>query len=176
MPDNLPLAAFVLGAVLLLLGLTHGPVKIFGAEAAGTKGRLARAVSGLLGALLIGASLWIWLVTPGQTSDKGALQAGSPCDGFPELKCVRWEPLPYSAITPRTTHHYVTNQCAHNVIVALCIEGKPEWSCRIEALAPKDKRPFAFAHPVEIEGPLGERKARLLSKAAECQLEFPVLR
>jgi hypothetical protein len=58
MPQNIELAAFVLGAVLLLLALTTGGFKIFGAEMRGTAGRWSRAVAGICGAILIGFAVW----------------------------------------------------------------------------------------------------------------------
>lgn len=58
MPQNITLAAFVLGAILLLVALTTGGVKIFGAEVSGSTGRTARILAGALGALLLAAGLW----------------------------------------------------------------------------------------------------------------------
>lgn len=58
MPQNITLAAFVLGAILLLVALTTGGVKIFGAEVSGSTGRTARIFAGVLGALLLAAGLW----------------------------------------------------------------------------------------------------------------------
>jgi hypothetical protein len=58
MPQNIEVAAFVLGAVLLLLALTTGGFKIFGAEMHGTAGRWSRALAGIGGAALLGLTLW----------------------------------------------------------------------------------------------------------------------
>jgi len=57
-PENIPLAAFVLGAVLLLVSLTTGGVKIFGAEVSGTAGRTTRTIAGVCGTLFIAIGLW----------------------------------------------------------------------------------------------------------------------
>ena len=58
MPQTIELAAFVLGAVLLLLALTTGGFTIFGAEMRGTAGRFSRILAGAGGAALIGFALW----------------------------------------------------------------------------------------------------------------------
>jgi hypothetical protein len=53
MPQSLDLAAFVFGAVLILLALVAGSFKLFGAEVQGTTGRLGRIVAFALGLILI---------------------------------------------------------------------------------------------------------------------------
>ncbi|MGA9565249.1 MAG: hypothetical protein WBS19_06990 [Candidatus Korobacteraceae bacterium] len=59
MPPNVTIAAFVLGAVLLLVAILHGGgFKIFGAEVDGTAGRFGRIFAGLLGVVLIGIGLF----------------------------------------------------------------------------------------------------------------------
>jgi hypothetical protein len=58
MPQNITIAAFVLGAVLLLIAILHGGgFKIFGAEVDGSAGRFGRLFAGLLGVILIGIGL-----------------------------------------------------------------------------------------------------------------------
>jgi len=58
MPQSITIAAFVLGAVLLLIAILHGGgFKIFGAEVDGSPGRFGRVFSGLLGVILIGVGL-----------------------------------------------------------------------------------------------------------------------
>ena len=54
MPANIALGAFIVGAILLLLAVSHGGFKIFGAEMSGAEGRAPRIVAGLCGALLLG--------------------------------------------------------------------------------------------------------------------------
>jgi hypothetical protein len=58
MPANIALGAFIVGAILLLLAVSHGGFKIFGAEMSGAEGRAPRIVAGLCGALLIGFGAW----------------------------------------------------------------------------------------------------------------------
>jgi len=53
MPPNITLAAFVFGAVLLLIGLVGGKFKIFGAEVSGTAGRAGRWFATTAGTLLV---------------------------------------------------------------------------------------------------------------------------
>jgi hypothetical protein len=57
-PQNITVAVFVFGAILLLLALSSGGFKLFGAEMSGASGHVPRAISGVLGALLIGFGLW----------------------------------------------------------------------------------------------------------------------
>ncbi len=57
MPESLTIAAFVFGAVLILLSLVSGGFKIFGAEVSGTAGRLGRIVAFVLGLILIAFGL-----------------------------------------------------------------------------------------------------------------------
>ena len=58
MPANIALGAFIIGAILLLLAVSHGGFKIFGAEMSGAEGRAPRIVAGLCGALLLGFGAW----------------------------------------------------------------------------------------------------------------------
>jgi hypothetical protein len=58
MSPGITTAAFVLGAVLLLIAILHGGFKIFGAEVDGTAGRFGRILAGLLGVILIGIGLF----------------------------------------------------------------------------------------------------------------------
>jgi hypothetical protein len=58
MPQSVTIAAFVLGAVLLLIAILHGGFKIFGAEVDGTAGRFGRIFAGLLGVILIAIGLF----------------------------------------------------------------------------------------------------------------------
>jgi hypothetical protein len=53
MPQNITIAAFVFGAVLLLIALLGGGFKIFGAEVSGNTGRGQRVVAGIAGIVLI---------------------------------------------------------------------------------------------------------------------------
>ena len=57
-PQSITIAAFVLGAILLLIAILHGGgFKIFGAEVDGSPGRFGRVFAGLLGVILIGIGL-----------------------------------------------------------------------------------------------------------------------
>jgi len=57
-PQSITIAAFVFGAVLLLIAILRGSFKIFGAEVAGTAGGFGRAFAGLLGVVLICVGLF----------------------------------------------------------------------------------------------------------------------
>ena len=54
-PSSLPIGAFVLGAVLLLMALASGSVKIFGAEVTSAAGKLASTLAFILAFVFIGA-------------------------------------------------------------------------------------------------------------------------
>ena len=53
MPQSITIAAFVFGAVLLLIALLGGGFKIFGAEVSGSAGKAGRTVAGLAGLVLV---------------------------------------------------------------------------------------------------------------------------
>ena len=53
MPSNVALAAFVFGAVLLLIALLGGGFKLFGAEVSGTVGNGGRTFAGVIGAIFL---------------------------------------------------------------------------------------------------------------------------
>lgn len=57
MPSSLAIAAFVLGAVLLLVALLKGGFKIFGAEVSGTAGAGGRIFAFVAGLVLLGVGL-----------------------------------------------------------------------------------------------------------------------
>ena len=59
MPQTIAIAAFVLGAVLVLASLVTGGVKIFGAEVSGINSGAARAVAFLLGSSLLVAGFFV---------------------------------------------------------------------------------------------------------------------
>ncbi len=61
MPQNIVIAAFILGGLLLLVALTNGAVKVFGAEVSGTAGRTGRVLAGIFGLLILGAAFWLSL-------------------------------------------------------------------------------------------------------------------
>jgi len=81
-PQSITIAAFVLGAVLLLIAVLHGGFKIFGAEVDGTAGRFGRIFAGLLGIILIGIGLFSSLYKPSSQipsgSPKTAADGSSP--------------------------------------------------------------------------------------------------
>lgn len=58
MPENVPLALVVVGAVLLLIALLGGRFKLFGAEVQGTVGRASRWLSGFAGVALIAVAIY----------------------------------------------------------------------------------------------------------------------
>ncbi len=57
MPPSITIAAFVLGAVLILIALLGGGFKIFGAEVTGKTGWVGRVVAGLAGTILIAVGI-----------------------------------------------------------------------------------------------------------------------
>jgi len=58
MTQSITVAAFVFGAVLLLIALLGGNFKIFGAEISGTAGRAGRLAAGVAGIVLIAIGLF----------------------------------------------------------------------------------------------------------------------
>ncbi len=81
MPTSITIAAFVLGAVLLLVAILHGGFKIFGAEVDGTAGRFGRIFAGLLGVILVGIGLYSSLSKPSPQSSPDSRKAAA--DGSP---------------------------------------------------------------------------------------------
>jgi len=77
MPSNLAIAAFVFGAILLLIAILGGRFGIFGAEVRGTASRASRAVSAVLGVALIGLAVRMSTspdsVTPDRSDSGGAV-------------------------------------------------------------------------------------------------------
>ncbi len=53
MPESVPIAAFIFGAILILVALFGGNISLFGANITGTTGKKERIVAGALGLLLI---------------------------------------------------------------------------------------------------------------------------
>jgi len=60
MPQNLRTAAFVLGAVLLLIAVVGGRFKIFGAEVSGEAATIGRLFSAVLGVALVFGTILAW--------------------------------------------------------------------------------------------------------------------
>jgi phosphotransferase system glucose/maltose/N-acetylglucosamine-specific IIC component len=77
MPTSITIAAFVLGAVLLLIAILHGSFKIFGAEVDGTAGRFGRIFAGLLGVVLIAIGLFSSLYKPSPQPAAGLQKSAS---------------------------------------------------------------------------------------------------
>ena len=72
MPQSITIAAFVLGAVLLLIALLGGNFKIFGAEVSGSAGQGPRTLAGGLGVLFIAIGLFGSLGSKSEAEQKGA--------------------------------------------------------------------------------------------------------
>lgn len=72
MPQSITIAAFVFGAVLILLSLIVGKFELFGAKVDGTVGRTGRIIAFLLGIFLIGKGLNL------DTSPQKAQQSPDP--------------------------------------------------------------------------------------------------
>jgi hypothetical protein len=64
MPQNITIAAFVFGAVLILIALLSGGFKIFGVEVSGTTGKLGRIVAGAAGTFFLIVGLYGSFDTP----------------------------------------------------------------------------------------------------------------
>ena len=77
MPQSITIAAFVLGAVLLLIAILRGGFKIFGAEVDGTAGRFGRIFAGLLGTVLIAIGLFSSLYKPSPQPATGPQKTAS---------------------------------------------------------------------------------------------------
>ena len=82
MPQSITIAAFVLGAVLLLIAILRGGFKIFGAEVDGTAGRFGRIFAGLLGTVLIAIGLFSSLYKPSPQPATGSQKTASEDPSF----------------------------------------------------------------------------------------------
>lgn len=58
MPQNIALAAFIFGGILILLAVSSGSFKVFGAEMSGAAGRGPRLAAGLIGVVLLSFGAW----------------------------------------------------------------------------------------------------------------------
>ena len=91
MPQNLSIAIFVLGAVLLLLSLVSGGFKIFGSEMPGAANRTARGAAFVIGLFLIGFALWHY--SDAQKEAPSPAPAPAPQPGPPDP-----QPKPIAAV------------------------------------------------------------------------------
>ncbi len=89
MPDSIQIGLLVLGAVLLVVALTQGGVKIFNAEVSASTGKSARMLSGALGLLFV----LLAVVLP--------LLPGKQAAPNPQPEPVNPEPAPSPAPTPQ---------------------------------------------------------------------------
>jgi hypothetical protein len=76
LPQSITIAAFVFGAVLLLIAIMGGGFKLFGAEVAGKAGILMRLVAGMLGLFLI--LFGIFGSATERNMDQGSISAPNP--------------------------------------------------------------------------------------------------
>jgi hypothetical protein len=100
MPQSILIAIFVLGAVLILIAIVGGKFKIFGAEVSGNVGRAGRAVSAVIGTVLIIFGLFKSFNSSGvpdnnQNPDSGNLeilsfQVEPPLIGEHESAQLKW--------------------------------------------------------------------------------------
>jgi PQQ-dependent catabolism-associated CXXCW motif protein len=81
MPQTLAIGIFVLGAVMLLLALVSGSFKIFGSEMPGVSSRTARVIAFVIGAGLVGFSLYHFQAESGA---KPAPQPSPPSASSPD--------------------------------------------------------------------------------------------
>ena len=80
MPENITIAAFVLGAVMLLISIVGGKFKIFGAEVSGVAGPAGRTFAGVAGAIFIGIGLFNSLEARTRPSVKQVAPASTGSD------------------------------------------------------------------------------------------------
>ena len=121
MPQNITLAAFLLGAVLILLAISAGNFRIFGVEMSGANGTWSRLVAGIVGLAVLSIALWPNLKTiiaspqtsnpsqsvakPVATAGTGILPAGVISDGEDSAQILDVEPrlgTHFSGQEPRT--------------------------------------------------------------------------
>lgn len=74
MPQNVTLAAFIFGAILVLIAIIGGSFKLFGAEISRTAGKPLRIVSGAMGAILIVVGLLNPIARSSAPSSSGTVQ------------------------------------------------------------------------------------------------------
>jgi hypothetical protein len=77
MPENIAMAVFVFGAVLLLISLLGGGFKIFGAEVTGAVGPTGRIIAGVGGAVVLIVGLFGPRARPSPPGGEAVQPAGS---------------------------------------------------------------------------------------------------
>jgi hypothetical protein len=83
-PESITIAAFVFGAVLLLVAIVGGPFKIFGAEISGKAGGFGRSFAGLLGVVLVFVGLF-GLGSSHKPSDQSGSELWHRVDATPKV-------------------------------------------------------------------------------------------
>ena len=78
MPSSVPIAALVLGGVLVLVALVGGNFKLFGAEVGSAPSGCLRVVAFVLGCLLLAVGLEIRLPVPAASADPSPGTADAP--------------------------------------------------------------------------------------------------
>ena len=89
MPQSITIAAFVFGAVLLLIALVGGGFKIFGAEVSGKAGSAGRFLAGLAGVVLLCIGLFGSIDKAGTPTTSDAQQ---PASSSPSLTTSNPQP------------------------------------------------------------------------------------
>ena len=84
MPENIAIAAFVLGAVMLLISIVGGQFKLFGAEVTAKVGPSGRILAGIAGAILIGFGIHDSLDKPVATPTQESANPSSRPQAAPE--------------------------------------------------------------------------------------------
>jgi len=97
MPQNIAIASFVLGAVLILIALLRGGFKIFGAEISGTTGGLGRIIAFALGLFFVFIGVVLGLV-----ESFGLLQPFSATES-PESPVILPTSIPENLLPPSDT-------------------------------------------------------------------------
>lgn len=94
MPLSITIPAFAFGAVLLLIALTGGGFKLFGAEIFHTIDRAGRIAAAILGVSFLALSIYLWTqIDRGPAPTPVVLPTPPPAGPHPEVK-VTAEPLP----------------------------------------------------------------------------------
>jgi len=107
MPENITIAAFVLGAVMLLISIVGGRFKIFGAEVSGVAGKTGRIFAGVIGTILICTGLYYSLYKLESTQEEVSAKPSVKLSQQTNTKAVPGkelsEPLPTTFVLKELT-------------------------------------------------------------------------
>jgi hypothetical protein len=105
MPENITIAAFVLGGVMLLISIVGGKFKIFGAEVSAMAGPAGRIIAGVIGTVLISVGLYhsLYGLRPLPAEDSAQTSADPSSQMFANSQSMSTEALPKTYVLTKLT-------------------------------------------------------------------------